>query len=228
MNSNRNTAIYTGLLYIFILIVGILSIVYVIEEPDYLTKVCEHKNQVLLGAFFQLLMAPAYIGIALLLYPILREYNEGLSIGFVGFRFIAGAFHIVSVISIPLFLVLSEEFVKAGTPDLSYFQTLGELLRTGRDLLNHVGMIISLSIGGLILYYILYQSKLIPRWLSVWGLFGTTLTILASLLLMFQFIEVVTSFYIVLNIPMVLQEFVFALWLIIKGFNPLIVNSNIK
>ena len=228
MNSNRNTAIYTGLLYIFILIAGILSIVYVIEEPDYLTKVCEHENQVLLGAFFQLLMAPAYIGIALLLYPILREYNEGLSIGFVGFRFIAGAFHIVSVISIPLFLVLSEEFVNAGTPDLSYFQTLGELLRTGRDLLNHVGMIISLSIGGLILYYILYQSKLIPRWLSVWGLLGTTLTILASLLLMFQFIEVVTSFYIVLNIPMVLQEFVFALWLIIKGFNPLIVNSNIK
>ena len=226
MNANRKTAIFTGLLYLIVLVAGILSIVYVIEKPDYLTKVSENANQIFLGAFFQLVMVPAYIGIALLLYPILKKHNERLSLGFVGFRFIAGAFHIIGVVSLPLFLILSQEFVKAGAPDLSHFQTLGTLLRAGRDLLNHVGMIIPLSIGGLMLYCILYQSKLIPRWLSGWGLIGSTLTILASLLFMIRLIDVVTPIYLVMNVPMAVQEIVLALWLIIKGFNPAIVDSN--
>lgn len=228
MNTNRKTAIIIGILFIIGTVAGLLSIVSIIEKPDYLTKVSENANQIFLGAFFQLVMVPAYIGIALLLYPILRKHNERLSLGFVGFRFIAGAFHIIGVISLPLFLILSQEFVKAGAPDLSHFQTLGTLLRAGRDLLNHVGMIISLSIGGLMLYRILYQSKLIPRWLSSWGLIGSTLTILASLLLMIRLIDVVTPIYLVMNAPMAVQEIVLALWLIIKGFNPAIVDSNTK
>ncbi len=228
MNTNRKTAIIIGILFIIGTVAGLLSIVSIIEKPDYLTIVSENANQIFLGAFFQLVMVPAYIGIALLLYPILRKHNERLSLGFVGFRFIAGAFHIIGVISLPLFLILSQEFVKAGAPDLSHFQTLGTLLRAGRDLLNHVGMIISLSIGGLMLYRILYQSKLIPRWLSSWGLIGSTLTILASLLLMIRLIDVVTPIYLVMNAPMAVQEIVLALWLIIKGFNPAIVDSNTK
>ncbi len=227
MNTYRKTAMYTGLLYIIVFAAGILSIVYVIEKPDYLIMVSENANQVFLGAFFQLVMVPAYIGIALLLYPILKQYNERLSLGFVGFRFIAGAFHILGIISLPLFLILSREFVKAGAPDLSYFHTLGNLLRTGRDLLNHVGMIISLSIGGLMLYSVLYRSKLVPRWLSGWGLVGTALTILASLLFMFRLIDLVTPFYLIINLPLAVQEIVFALWLIFKGFNPVIVDSDL-
>ena len=226
MNKNRKLAVYIGLLYIIVLVTGILSIVYVIEKPDYLTKVSENANQVFLGAFFQLIMVPAYMGIALLLYPILKKYNETLSLGFVGFKFIAAAFQIIGVITLPLFLILSQEFVKAGFPDVSHFQTLGILLRTGRDLLNHVGMIVPLSIGALILYSIFYQSKLIPRCLSGWGFVGAALTIIASLLFMFQLIDLVTPIYIFMNIPLALQEVVLALWLIIKGFDPSVVGSS--
>ncbi len=219
MNTNRKIAIIAGALIIIGMVAGVLSIVSVIEDPDYLIKVSANENQVIIGAFFQFIMVPAYIGFALSLYPILKKYNEGLALGFVGFRIIAGMFLIIGVISLLLLLTLSQEYVKAGAPDSSYFQTLGELLRAGRDLVNHAAMILALSLGGLMFYYIFYQTKLVPRWLSGWGFIGTTLTILASFLLMFRLIEVISLTYLVLNLPMALQEMVLAVWLIVKGFN---------
>lgn len=223
--SERKTARIAGVLIIIGMVAGILSIVSVIEDTDYLIKVSANENQVLIGAFFQFIMIPAYIGFALSLYPILRKYNEGLALGFVGFRIIAGMFHLIGVIILPLFLILSQEFIKAGAPDSSYFQTLGGLLRAGRDLVNHVAMILALSLGGLMFFYVLYQSKLVPRWLSGWGFVGTTLTILASLLLLFRLIDVITPIYLVLNLPLALQEMVLAVWLIVKGFNPSAIGS---
>lgn len=219
MKSDRKTAIIAGVLIIIGMVAGVLSIVSVIEDSDYLIKVSANENQVIIGAFFQFIMIPAYIGFALSLYPILRKYNEGLALGFVGFRIFAGMFHLIGVIILPLFLILSQEFIKAGAPDSSYFQTLGGLLRAGRDLVNHVAMILALSLGGLIFFYVLYQSKLVPRWLSGWGFVGTTLTILASLLLLFRLIGVITPIYMVLNLPLALQEMFMAVWLIVKGFN---------
>lgn len=219
MSANRKTAIIAGVLMIIGTVAGLLSVVPSIENPDYLEKASENTDQVLRGAFFQFLMVPAYVGFALLLYPILRRYSDSLSLGFVGFRIIAGAFHIVGVVILLLFLPLSQEFVRAGSPDPSYFQTLGGLLRAGRDLVNHVALILALSIGNLMLYYIFYRSKLIPRWLSGWGLIGVALTISASLLLMLRFVGVVTPTYIILNLPLALQEMVLAVWLIVKGFD---------
>jgi hypothetical protein len=219
MNSNRKNTIIAGVLIIVGMIAGVFSIVPVVDEPDFLHKISSNENQVFIGAFFQFIMIPAYIGFALSLYPILRKHNEGLAIGFVGFRMIAGMFHFIGVIILPLFLILGQEFIKAGTPDPSYFQILGDLLRAGRDLVNHVAMILALSLGGLMLFYILYQSKLLPRWLAGWGFIGTTLTMLASLLILFRLIDVITPIYLVLNLPLALQEIILAVWLIVKGFN---------
>ena len=225
MNSNRKIAIVAGVLFIIGTVAGILSVAPAIDAPDYLIKASANANQVIIGAIFQFIMTVAYLGIAITLYPILRKYNESLAIGFVGFRIIAAVFIIIGVISLLLLLTLSQEFVKAGTPDSSYFQTLGSLLRTGRDLVNHVAMILALSIGGLMFYFLLYQTKLVPQWLSGWGLIGTTLTISASLLLMFRLIEIVSTTYLVLNLPMALQEMVLAVWLIVKGFNSSAIDS---
>jgi hypothetical protein len=128
------------------------------------------------------------------------------------------AFIVIGVILLFLLLTLSQEYVRAGAPVPSHFQIIGELLRTGRDLINHVGMILVLSMGGLLFCYLLYLTKLVPRWLSGWGLVGTAVTITASFLFMFRIIELMTSVY--MNFPLALQEMVFAVWLIVKGFNP--------
>jgi hypothetical protein len=161
----------------------------------------------------------AYVGMAIMLYPVLKKYNERLALGYVGLRLVAAAFIVIGVIIMFLLLTLSQEFIKAGAPESSHFQTIGELLRTGRDLVNHVGMILVLSVGGLMFYYLLYQTKLVPRWLAGWGIVGTAVTIVASCLFMFPSIDLITSVY--MNLPLALQEMVFAGWLIVKGVNPI-------
>jgi hypothetical protein len=218
MDLNRKIGRIAGLFIIIGMVAGVLSVVPAVDDPEYLYKVAANRGQVIRGALFQFIMIPAYVGFALLLYPTLRKYNEGLALGFVGFRVMAGVFHFIGVIILPLFLILSQEFLKAGAPDASYFQILGGLLREGRDLVNHVAMILSLSLGGAMFYYIMYRSRLIPRWLSLWGLLGTALAILASLLLLFRYSDVITPLYIGLNLPMALEEMVLAIWLFLNGF----------
>ncbi len=219
MNSNRKIALGAGILIITGMIAGMLSVVPAVESSDYLTEVSANQNKVLLGAFFQFTLVPIYIGFALLLYSILRKYNESLAIGFVSFRIIAGIFQLIGVIILPLFLLLSQEFIKSTNPDALYFQTLGDVLKLGRDLANHVGMMLATGLGNLILFYIFYKTKLIPRWLSSWGLIGNALAMLASFLILFRLIDVITPHFIVLTIPLVLQEIGLAIWLIAKGFN---------
>lgn len=224
MNSNRKTAITAGILILIGMVAGVLSIVPSVEGPDYLTEVSSNQNQVLSGAFFQFTLVPIYIGFALVLYPILRKYSKSLAIGFVSFRIIAGVFQIVGVIALPIFIVLSQNFSESTASDLLYFQTFGEVLKLGRDLANHVGVMLATGLGNLILFYILFKTKLIPRWLSSWGIIGNTLAMLASFLILFQLIDVITPQFIVLTIPLVLQEIVLAIWLIVKGFNTSVIN----
>ncbi len=225
MNSDRKTGIIAGALFITGTIAGLLSVVSIVEDTDYLIKVSAHENEVIRGVFFQFIMAAVYVGIAITFYPILKKYNESLALGFAGFRIIAGVFHIIGVISLVLLLTLSREFVKAGAPDASYFPALGGLLRAGRDFVNHVAMILAVSLGGLLFYYLLYQTKLVPRWLSGWGLVGTALAISASLLLMFRLVGIMSATYLGLNLPMALQEMVLAIWLIAKGLDPSVIAS---
>ena len=226
MNSNRKTAIYAGILIIVGMIAGILSIVPSAESPDYLTEVSTNQNQVLSGAFFQFTLVPIYIGFALVLYPIVRKYSKSLAIGFVSFRIIAGVFQIVGVIALPIFILLSQQFIESTTPDLLYFQFFGDVIKLGRDLANHVGVMLATGLGNLILFYMFYKTKLIPRWLSSWGLIGNTLAMLASFLILFSLIDVISSHFIVLTIPLVLQEIIFAIWLIVKGFNLSVIDYN--
>ncbi len=219
MNSDRKIAIAAGILIITGMVAGMLSVVPAVESADYLTEVSANQNKILIGAFFQFTLVPIYIGFALLLYSILRKYNESLALGFVSFRIIAGIFQLIGVIVLPLFILLSQEFIKSTTQDLVYFQTLGDLLKLGRDLANHVGMMLATGLGNLILFYIFYKTRLIPRWLSSWGIIGNILAILASFLILFRLIDVITPHFIVLTIPLVLQEIGLAIWLIAKGFN---------
>lgn len=224
MNSNRKTAIIAGILILIGMVAGILSIVPSVEGPDYLTEVFANQNQVLSGAFFQFTLVPIYIGFALVLYPIIRKYNKSLAIGFVSFRIIAGVFQIVGVIALPIFILLSQKFIESTASDLLYFQTFGDVLKLGRDLANHVGVMLATGLGNLLLFYMFYKTKLIPRWLSSWGLIGNTLAMLASFLILFRLIDVISPHFIGLTIPLVLQEIVLVIWLIVKGFNSSVID----
>jgi hypothetical protein len=219
MNSYRRKTLVTGILIISGMVAGILSVAPAIDAPDFLIKASANANQVIIGAISQFIMSIAYLGVAIILYPILRKYNNSLALGFLSFRIVAAVFIVIGVIFLLLLLTLSQEFIKAVPQDSQYFQILGNLLRTGRDLVNHVFMILALCIGGLMFYYILFQTRLVPRWLSVWGLLGTTIAIIASLLIFFHSIDIITPVYMILNMPIALLVIILAIWLIVKGFD---------
>jgi hypothetical protein len=222
MNSSRKTAIVAGVLFITATVAGLLSLPFLasINASNYLVSVSANGNQVVTGALLLFVGAAAAPSIAIALYPVLRRYREGLALGAVGFRLIEGVFYIVPVLCLLLLLTLSQEFVKAGAPDSSYFQTLGLLLLAGYRVAGNVASLLAFSIGALLYYYIFYQTRLVPRWLSGWGLVGAMLTMVSTLLVMFRLIGPFSTFQIVLGLPILPQEMVLAVWLIVKGFNP--------
>jgi hypothetical protein len=221
MNRNRKTAIIAGVLFITATVASILSLPFLepINAPNYLVTVSANGNQVTIGAFLAFIAAAASVSIAISLYPILRKSNEGLALGAVCFRLIEGVFYIVGVICLLLLLTLSQEFVKAGALDSSYFHTLGILSLAGYHWVGNVASLLAFSLGALMYYYIFYQTKLVPRWLSSWGLVGAALCMVAGLLVMFRLIGPLSTFQVVLALPIAVQEMVFAVWLIVKGFN---------
>jgi hypothetical protein len=227
MNSYRNYAISAGVLFIIADVVGFLSLPFMgpVNAADYLVSVSTNANQVATVALLLFIGGAAAIGIAISLYPVLRKYNEGLSLGAVGFRTVEGLFDFVAVISLLLLITLSQQFVNAGAPASSYFQTLGVLVDRGYHLATNIVKLMAFSIGCLLYYIIFYRTKLVPRWLSGWGIVAAIMTMLSALLAMFDLIAPFSTAQIVLNLPILPQELVLAVWLIVKGFNPSVIAS---
>jgi len=217
MNSNRKTAIIVGVLFIIASAAPILTYLplgFLIDKtPDYLSNVSAKETQVMIGVLIELIWALAVLGIPVMLFPILKKQNEAGALGFLGLRFIESVITILRTICLLSLVTLSQDFVQAGAPDASYYQILGTLLLAARDWAFMLGPGLVFALSALVLNYILYQSQLIPRWLSGWGLIGGTLMFASYLL---QFFSINLEFLFVL---IGVQEMVFAVWLIVKGFN---------
>jgi len=226
MNSNRKTAIIVGVLYIVGTVAGMISAVFGpnLNALDFLANLSANKYQVLIGGLFEFIMAVLTVGIPIYLYPILKKYNEALALGHVVFRTLETVFFTIGAISLLTLLTLSPEFVIAGTPDASYFQTLATLLLAVREWGGGVFATIVFSLSALMLNYILYRSKLIPRWLSGLGLIGATLYLGAGFLPLLGH-DPRSTICILMEAPTFLQEMVLAVWLIVKGFDPSVIAS---
>jgi hypothetical protein len=209
----RKTATIVGVLFIIATVAPIISGVFLGplsdisggDDSDYLIETSENEKQVIIGVLFYIIMAVAVASIAIVIYPILKKHNEALALGYVGARIAEGLLFIVNIITILTLLTLSQEFVKAG----------GDLLLAAGDWAYMLGFGLAFTISALILNYVLYRSKLVPRWLSVWGFIGAVLIFVYYLLQPFS-INLVE----ILFLPIAVQEMVFAVWLIVKGFSP--------
>ena len=122
MNSNRKAAAVAGWLYVLGFAAGILSVAYAVDAPDYLLKTAANAKEVMTAAFLHPMMAPAYVGVAMALYPVLRQYHPHLAFGFASFKVLAGGFMFLGVTFLRLILTLSQEFVRAGAPEAAYFK----------------------------------------------------------------------------------------------------------
>jgi hypothetical protein len=222
----RNIARIVGILFIIGTISGISSFVGApsLDDPNYLVKISENEKLTIIGALCVLTMGIALAPVPVLLFPILKNVNESLALGYVVFRLLEVVTYLVTVFSWLLLLTLSQEFVLAGSPNASNYQILGNLLLAVGSW-NSPVMIIIFSISALILNYLLYKSILVPRWLSSWGFIGGLLHLVEGLLDMFGLLPGM-PLGVVFFAPIAFQEMVWAVWLIVKGFNPTVISSN--
>jgi hypothetical protein len=213
MHTYKTTARIVGVLFIVATASAIIggSLLLAIEEP--LADVAAAEGQVVFGALLELVLAISVVGIAVMIFPVLRKQNEGVALGYVGLRIFEGVLILAATISALVVLTLSQDYVQAAS-----VESLGGLLLAAREWSLLVGTLFVFSLTALTLNVLLYQSKLVPAWLSVWGFVGGALLLVRALLEMFgqELSGVVQA---ILAAPIGLNEMVLAVWLIIKGFN---------
>lgn len=228
MNTYRKTAVIVGILFIIGTVSGILAGVFtapIRAGAAYPLNVDSSETQWIIGCLLVLLMGLSLAMVPMLLYPILRKHNEVLALGGVLFRGVFEAIcEILLVIGMLLLLTVSEVYGKNGTADV---QTVGSVLIASGEWIQIIGGIV-FSIGTLIIFALFYQTRLIPRWLSAWGVIGAMLYFIAKIASMFAPLHtapLIESGIGRLMIPTAIQEMVFAVWMIVKGFDPSAVSA---
>ena len=222
MKSNRRIAVVAGVLFIIATVADLISrVVFVqpiLSAPVDLAKISANENQVLLGALLLFIGAAAAAGIAIALYPVLRKHGEGLALGSVGFRLIEGALYIGIVVCLLLLVTLSQQSANAGAAASSAYQVPAALLMAARDSLGEVA-VLAFGLGALMYYWVFYQSRLVPRWLSAWGLVAIALVMVSGVLVMLRLAQPMSTTQVVLALPLPARDGPGG-WLIAKGFNP--------
>jgi hypothetical protein len=230
MNTYRKNAIIVGASLIACSAATILSATLlgpILDVPDYLTKLTKNETVVIIAALIEFIQAATAMGIAIGLYPLLKKYHEALALGSVGFRIVEGVIVLVATFGLLSLLTLSKEFVQAGDPDVSSFHIVGSSLLAIRYWAHNVIVLITFELGALLYYYILYQSKLIPRWLSGWGFLAAAMSLVVTLFSAFNSDFALSWTNNLLNAPIAVQEMVFAVWLIARGFNLRVLTSRL-
>ena len=216
MNAHRRTAAIVGGLYIIGTVAGVLSMLVMggrLDAPDYLTAIAADPNPVKLAALLVLVMGLALAMVPVMMFPILKKQNEALAVGYVVFRgALETALYIAGALSWLLLLIVARQYSGSSHSADSQVSILGDLLLEAGDPITAVRDIV-FSLGALAFYYLLYKAKLIPRWLSGWGIAGTIGYLAAGVIAVFS------TELVILLLPLALQEMVMAVWLIAKGFN---------
>jgi hypothetical protein len=222
MPSYRRNAIAAGVLFIVCTVASIVSALptmSLLDGSDYLAKLAAHDNRVVLGALIEFIWALSCAGIAIALYPVLRKYNRSLALGSVAGRVVEGMFVLIGTLSMLVLLTVGQDSLAAGSGTASSFQATGDALLAVRDWVHGFVALIPFALGVAMYYYVLYRSRLVPRWLSGWGLAAAAVSLVATIYSGFTQDFGFSTVNSVLSIPIGVQEMVLAVWLIAKGFN---------
>jgi hypothetical protein len=218
--SARKNALAAGVLYLLTFVSVPIGFLYssILNDPKYIIG-SGQDTAVIIGGILEIIVALACIGTAVALYPVLKRQNESVALGFVGTRVLEASTIFADVVCLLAIVTLRRAGVGA------------EALVTGKALvalygLFRLGQNLMPAVNDLLLGYLLYQSRLVPRVLPVLGFIGAPLLIANTILLMFGItsgpIFVLTAIGV---LPIALFEFSLGVWLTVKGFNPAAVTS---
>lgn len=183
-----------------------------VPVPDYLTQVAMSSERVAAGALIELVWALSVVAVPVMLFPILREQDEAGALGFFFLRLMEGTSVMVHAILLLALSTLGQQFVQAAVEDTAGLLNTADTFLIIRQWTFLVGSGLIWSLSALLLNVLLYQSRIVPRWLSIWGFVGALLAIANYGPAFFGATPMPMLF-----IPIALQEMGFALWLIFRG-----------
>jgi len=190
MKSTKRIAVIVGLLFL------VSTLTFMIgsnQIRSFLIDVSQNKSPLFLGVILEIICGVAVVVIGVLLFPILKLFKKRLALGYVIFRIIECTIIIVGGI----YLLSLLEFMWKYEMIIFVFTAL----------------------GGLIFSYLLYLSKLVPRYLSGLGIIGYLMLFLGVVLDMFSIFNINDGAGMLLYLPGGLFELFLPIWLFIKGFN---------
>jgi hypothetical protein len=190
----------------------------VVDDPRYILG-GGADTSVQWGAFLELLLIVANIGTAVVLFPILRRVSEILALGYVTARVVECTFIAVGILSLLTVVTLRQE--AAAGADAASLVTAGKTLVALHDWTFLLGPGFVVGVGnGLILGYLMYSSRLVPRAMAVLGLIGGPLVMASGIAVILGVIEIGSAWQTLPAAPEFLWELSLAIWLMVKGFNP--------
>jgi hypothetical protein len=222
MREHKVAAVTAGALYITGTVAGIASRAVtapVRGESDVLTAAANHADAVRTGALLVLLMGLALAFIPVVLFPVLRKVNEALALGYLVLR---GAIETVCYVGFAIVLLLlvpTAETVAAGPGTASPTGVrLGDLMDNAESISAVLTLVFCLGAG--LFYVLLYQSRIVPRWIASWGLAAIPFYAAGGLLAVYAVSDSDSTTATLLDLPLAVQEMTLAVWMIARGFRP--------
>ncbi len=214
VTSPRKIAMAAGVLYLLTFVsIPTLSLYRTIHEPNYIVGPGP-DTKVFIGVILEIIVALTGIGTAVALYPLLKRQNEGVALGLVGSRVLEAGTIFAGVAFLLSAVTLRQS--GAGADAL----VTGRALVTLYDRIFLVGQGLIPAVNDLLLGYLLYKSRLVPRTLSIIGILGAPMLVAGHLSVLFGAIGQRDPSTFIFAVLVALFEFSLGLWLIFKGFNP--------
>jgi len=184
---------------------------------DILVNISNNLTLMRISNLFALLECCVIVVLGVLFYTVFNEQHKIISLVALGCFLAEAITKAVAKIGAYALIPLSQEFVKAGAPESSYFQTLGNFLYYGVDKQGYDIHMLFFVLGGILWYYLFYISGYLPRWLSGWGLVSICLGSIPVLFGLYDrdFLPAAQ----ILFLTYLPYELVLGVWLIVKGFN---------
>jgi len=215
--SYKLNAQVAGLMWLLAIVVGIVGAIFLGEYRQVETNVAffsQNETGILIGSLLFFSMALFTANIAIFLYPVLKKYNESMALSAVGFRLIETALFSVASLLFIAVLIVSNTYVSAGSPVDPTYQILAHTYLSMNEMTGVLATF-AFNAGAFMYCYIFFRTRLVPRWLGVFGVIVTLLGFAGSFLTLFG-IQDISLF---LELPTLFFEIAIGVWLIVKGFN---------
>ena len=216
MNTNRKTRILgAAFLLQFITSVSSGSLIRPLWlVPDDISatmlKIAENPNLLRVNILVDMLTALGVIFLGAILFITLRKQNEKIALTALGFYILEGALLAASRIGSFSLLKLSQEYASIGQPES--LLVFGNVALEAMDYVGDALHVLAFCLGAILFYVLLYQSKSVPHWLSLWGLI-TVVPVLAGTLTALFDVHLPFIFF----LPYFPFEFVIGIWVLVKG-----------